>query len=635
MKAKSPAFKKRWNYIKVILMWMVGLILLIAMFLHKIDNPVIKALNNPWVLFSVGAVYTDIIGFKYFKLLYYELFKWKRFGMNAIIVLSTQVSFWYSLYQCIVGQSLIVVEASIFTILFLETGDIVRELMQGKAASDLKNLYALQPKFAHVLRENAVLDVKIKQIQKGETIIVKTNEIIPIDSILLTASGGIDTQIIDGEMLEKHYAKGDTLFSGMVNKGQDLQMKTIADSKNSLLSKMVAQIAKIQTDKSALQTKIDKIVIWFAPLLLILAVAGFLISYFVSNQNNIAKAIEVMITVLVAACPCALGIAIPMAIVIGSAKAAKQGIIFNSPEAFQRLGKIKYLAFDKTGTLTKGQVGVHSYTGSTAVLPYVLAIEELEIHPIATGIKKYLLSQGVEKYAGTLKNVAPLTYQTADQTIKLLNQKNLSPNLEWEIKKEDNDFIETYVVVNDKVVGLFKMADEIRENAKEIIQNIKQHHITPVMITGDKKVNALKVAHELGIEAVYYEKTAAEKLDIVKTLQSKNNNVAFVGDGVNDILAIQQANLSIAILSPSAFVQLGSDMTLLNPDISLIDKSINVAKLTTKIIYTNLFWAFLYNMVVIPLAIATIITPLIGMATMFASSILVLLNSLAFKMKKI
>jgi Cu+-exporting ATPase len=202
-------------------------------------------------------------------------------------------------------------------------------------------------------------------------------------------------------------------------------------------------------------------------LLLILAVAGFLISYFVSNQNNIVKAIEVMITVLVAACPCALGIAIPMAIVIGSAKAAKQGIIFNSPEAFQRLGKIKYLAFDKTGTLTKGQVGVHSYTGSTAVLPYVLAIEELEIHPIATGIKKYLLSQGVEKYAGTLKNVAPLTYQTADQTIKLLNQKNLSPNLEWEIKKEDNDFIETYVVVNDKVVGLFKMADEIRENAKE------------------------------------------------------------------------------------------------------------------------------------------------------------------------
>ncbi|AKU79912.1 copper transporting ATPase [Spiroplasma turonicum] len=589
---------------------------------------------NKYFLFSIAIFSTYIYGFNFIKKTYYELFVWRKIGMNLLIFISTQTAFIYSSYQLAINNFPELIEVNIFVVLFVKTGDIINNKLRKLVSKDLKSLISLIPNEVITVVNNTEKLKKLSLVKENELVKVLKDQVIPIDGFLVSENRKINTQIIDGENNNKTFFKHDTLFAGMINKDIDLIMKSTTTIKNSFLTKIINKVALVQSEKTKLQTIIDKIIIWFTPLIILLAICGFVLSYLVLNYGNIYIAIKIAITILVTACPCSLGIAIPLAIMIGSLKAAKKNIIFNKPDAFEKLIKINVIAFDKTGTLTKGEVKVVNFIGDESFLEILWIIESNLTHPLADGILNYIRDKNlIFNKENNFKKVNRFEFILNNKNYKLLPISKYSESFDkvinFDINKLENTT--TFLIENDVIVCLIEFKDKLRENVEESIQKFKSLGLEVFIITGDNKKVSEKLGLELKVDKVYYEKTIEEKLDVINNIQKQNKKVLYVGDGMNDILAIQKADLSISIITNSSFLNLESDVSLLNPNIWLIYESFKLAKFTKKIIITNLFWAFIYNSIVIPLAIFSVLTPMIGMALMFLSSFLVLLNSFILK----
>lgn len=629
--------KKYFELTLFLLTWAVALVALVAMILENYEKNIFTNIfANQWFLFSLGTFSTFALGWKYLWLAYNEIFRWHKFGMNIIIVMSTQLSVWFTLYLNLTGGVSDIVEASIYTILFLKTGDFVKSKLESKVTTELQSVVTVQPKFVDVLQNNILVRKKINEAIVGEIILVKASEIIPLDGKLISDFAKLNTQIINGENEPKKFKNGDTLFSGMINLDQDITIEIVNSKADSLLTKIVKQIDRIQFQKSKLQNNIDKIVLWFAPILFAVAIFGFLLSFFLLNKNNLEDAFRIAITVLVAACPCALGIAIPLAIAVGSAKSAKRGIIFNQTDVFYRLKKIKYIAFDKTGTLTNGRANVTEFVGDEKYLPIIGKLEKINGHTLSRATLQFLKSKKIEVAEINFEKVSERKFKNENHLYEILTLKEIDSSYDCEknISLDENLNTTSYFAIDKKIIARISYADTLRSGAKELILKLKNEKIKPIIISGDNKNSTQAIANELGIEEFYFDQTSESKAELISKFQKTKKGICFVGDGMNDSLAIKQSDLSISIVSPTSYAKLDSDLTLIDPNLFMLTSIFHYLSIVKINIIINLIWALSYNLVVIPLAFTSIINPLIGMGTMFLSSILIIINTLFFKFSK-
>ncbi|MCV3734235.1 cation-translocating P-type ATPase [Ureaplasma miroungigenitalium] len=634
-----------------------------------------------WIIFCLSSFVIFGLGYRFYRDAFYEVFKWKKIGSNLLVFVSTFVAYIYSLYALINNQ----IHYAIKTMGFFETacmivatmlvGGLVNARIKLKANQDLSKLNELDIKMYNAYDETTKTHTK-KVVFAGkvnELVFVPKGGIIPFDGQLLSDFADVDESSLTGEARPILKAKGHELIAGSINLGEGFIFKITKKYLDSTIHKILSKISDIEKAKPKVQKIADKLAIWFTPLIIAMAILSFVLQvcipsiqmwdvyFFNTHQVAIGdnidphlitldglivdydKAVHVAISVLVVSCPCAFGIAIPLAVLIGSAKAARNGIVFNDVQIFEKIKKVTAVAFDKTGTLTTGVLKVQKIYGDKQYLPLIYQLENVSLHPLAKSFIAYCLQKNIiiadqsveiQERAG----VGIIANNGQDQYI-LTNKKYLLDHgydfNELEISKinepEDELVSAAYLAVNNVVKTMITFSDEIRQDAYEAIQILKTYKIKTYVISGDNKKTVQRLAKELQIDEYYAEVKPEEKAAIIEKIQKQKEIVMFVGDGINDLLALKQADLAIATGSENQAANAVSDVNLINQDIINIAKLIKITKQTRLFILLNLLWAFGYNLLFIPLAVLGIIPPFISILIMTTSDIAVVGNSIVFK----
>uniref|UniRef100_A0A7C5U7W4 Cation-translocating P-type ATPase n=1 Tax=Fervidobacterium nodosum TaxID=2424 RepID=A0A7C5U7W4_9BACT len=525
-------------------------------------------------------------------------------------------------------------------------GRFIESYLRDKASKQVRELLSLQSKEARVITDKGEFLMPIEAIKEGLILLVKPGERIPTDGIIIDGFSMIDESMITGESLPVGKSKDEEVIGGSLNLTGVLKIKVTKTGEDTFLSKMINLIQEVQGAKVPIQALADKITNWFVPAIILLAFLSALIWYFNFDSMNmfthrirevlpwamhttdkLSFSVFVFLTTVVIACPCALGLATPMALIVGTSIAAKKGLLIRNAEAIQTAKEVGYVLFDKTGTITQGKPSVVYTNLPDDEKSIVKAIESLSNHPLARAIVEYLnqVSENnisIEKFEeihgrGVLAEVNGEEYFIGkpDDLTKYHNYTSEGFSI-VEVKK------------NGVVIGFFAIQDVLREDSKYAIEKLKDFGITPVMVTGDNKQTAEHIAKIIGIEYVYSNTKPHEKLNIVREFQSKGKKVIMVGDGINDAAALKGADIGIAIGSGSDLAIDNADIIITKGGISKVVNAIEISKETFNTIKKNLLFAFLYNVIAIPLAMLGLLHPAIAEASMAMSSITVILISI-------
>lgn len=525
------------------------------------------------------------------------------------------------------------------------TGRFIESHLRDKAAKEIKALISLQAKEATVLIENKETTLPISMIKSDYLVKVRPGERIPVDGIVMEGISSVDESFINGEPIPKKKEKEDTIIGGSINLTGVLLIKVTGVGEKSFLSQMIQLIKEAQGTKVPIQALADRITNWFVPTIIALALVSAVFWFFrlsihqsfllkakeifpwiLITDNSLSFAVFVFISTVVIACPCALGLATPMALVTGSGLAAKKGLIIRNAEAIQTSRDVAYVLMDKTGTITHGQPSVIHHNLSEEEMNIVASIESNSHHPLARAIAG---STKDEKKINEIDNIEEIpgkgvmaTYKEKTYFIgKPAEKSEYLPYLQKgqtvvEILKDKNKF------------GFIVLSDKIREDSKQAISKLKKLNILPVMVTGDDEITARVVAEETGIEKIYAGVKPEEKLEIVRDYQSHGKKVLMIGDGINDAASLKGADIGVAMGGGADLALDSADIVIIKKGISGLIDSINISVSIFKIIQQNLFWAFLYNTLAIPMAMLGLLHPAIAEGAMVFSSITVILNSL-------
>ncbi|WP_368486811.1 heavy metal translocating P-type ATPase [Spiroplasma sp. DGKH1] len=645
-----PAKVKDWNKRSVanLIKLLVGCVITCALMLGMINVYPLTYLSNKWFQWVGTTVVLVYPGFYYYKSMFNELFRWRTIGMYTLIGIGSLIAYAYSIYLVFDNPNhyhlFFETAAAIITILLI--GDTINASVQHKVTSGMKDILSLQVMTANLVTNNyqTVKEVNIKDINIGDLLLVKKGDKIPVDGKVNQGVAYINEVMLTGESNIIEKTVNDPVIGGTINEGNPFYMEALKVGNDTVLANILDKVAAIQAQKPRVQKIADKISQWFTPSVFILAAIAFLIQYFYVDVNNVSHAINIAIAVIIIACPCALGIATPLATAIGTSKAVKEGIIFNNAQVFEKITKIDAIAFDKTGTITTGELTVSKILGDRKNYPYIYNLELLSNHPIAKSIIKAISDQqpnlkltnfseqpgkGVSANFEN-KELTLISYQKAIQKFKIAD----------ELKNE----LATYphesatliaLVINNNIENIIILTDTIRLNAKSTIAKFKKMNIAVYMISGDDIVATKRIADEVGIENYHANVSPLDKAKIIEEIQHQNKVVAYVGDGINDVVALKQSDFAISMSQGSEVAIQASDITIIKPDILNIYKAFTSTKVTRKIIWSNFAWAFGYNIIMLPLAMAGIIPPMISAITMGASNLTVLLNSLVFNLVKI
>ncbi|WP_281271949.1 heavy metal translocating P-type ATPase [Hydrogenothermus marinus] len=595
------------------------------------------------------------MGWEFYKTSIYAL-KRKIADMNLLVAIGTSAAYFYSVIvlffpDLIPKAKNTYFESAAAIITFILIGRYLETKARNKATSFMKSLLKLKPEKATILVDGKEIEIPAENIVKGDIVVLKAGDKVAVDGIIIEGGCELDQSAITGESLPVFKSENENVISGSIVKNGYCKIKAITSGADNTINHIIKLILEAQSKKPKIAKLADKIVSYFVPSILIIAIFTFDIWYFFTE--NITVSLIPAVSVLIIACPCALGLATPIAVVSVVGRAAKEGVLIKNPEVLEIIDKVKSVIFDKTGTLTKASLKVVNFKFENPEykdLAYNLSLKTN--HPISKAIVEGLKSENdlkIENIEYIVGKGIKAYWQNKPiylGNLSLLEENNI--NLSENYKKILNKEIEKgrtviFLATNDKVLGYISLEDEIREEAKEVIKWLKENGYKVYMLTGDNEKTAKNVAKIVGIENVFSNVLPEYKLKIVKSLQEKGEKVIFVGDGINDAPSLSEADIGIAIGGKgSQLAKESGDVILLSDSLKAVIKFIKLSKIGKTTIKQNLFWAYVYNIIGIPIAAGILypingllLRPIFASIAMSLSSITVVLNALRIKVIKL
>ncbi len=634
-----------------------------------------------YVLWALATPVQFWAGLRFYKGAWGAL-KHRRADMNTLIAVGTSAAYFYSIVAVLFPSALTIggtepslyFDTSALIIAFILLGRYLEARAKGQTSAAIKNLIGLQPKTALVIRQGKEQEISIEDVQVGDLILVRPGERVPVDGIIFKGSPSLDESMVTGESLPVEKKPGDEVIGATINKTGSFQFKATRIGKDTTLARIVRLVEEAQGSKAPIQRLADVIASYFVPVVIGIALVTFVIWYFLGPSPSLTYAFLNFIAVLVIACPCALGLATPTAIMVGTGKGAEHGILIRSAEALERLYKIDTVLLDKTGTLTEGKprvtdiIAAAPYT-QEQVLRLAASVEHDSEHPLGEAVMKAAEEKKLPLLPTSKFKAIPGHGAEAQidkkkyllGSFKLMQDNNIKlGELEEKVTALWNDG-KTVIFLGaaGKAVGLIGLADTLKPGAVEVVAAIRRQGIEIAMVTGDNRRAAEAIARQAGIERVLAEVLPEHKSDEVRKLRDEGRVVAMVGDGINDAPALASADVGIAIGTGTDIAMETGDITLISGDLSGIATAISLSRRTMRTIKQNLFWAFAYNVILIPVAAGVLypafnsgvpsglnfilgdygfLNPILAAVAMAASSVTVVSNSLrlrGFKPKKI
>lgn len=620
--------------------------LVLGMVFHLLEQllgwhiPAFDFLNLFSVQLLLATPVQFVVGFPFYRKAWQSI-RTGSPGMDLLVVLGTTAAFCLSLYHGVQGKELYF-EASAVIISLVLLGRYLEARARGRASDAIRQLIRLQPKTARVIRDERIIDLPIESVVRGDRIIVRPGEKIPVDGVVIEGSSSVDESMLTGESLpiEKHL--GDTLVGATINQRGTLTLQATQVGDETVLAHIIRIVEDAQSGKAPIQKLADRISGVFVPVILLIALVTFLGWFFIGGDSTLA--ILNAVSVLVIACPCALGLATPTAAMVGTGIGASRGVLIRNTASLENAGALDTLILDKTGTITVGQPKLTDIVplgerSEDELLMIVAALESVSEHPLGNAFKKPVegrtLPQVVDFRAvpgkGIVGEVRQQLVQVGSRNLMLLADIDIRA-VESRIQKLEKEGKTVLIVaINRRIEALMAVADTVKPDSIEAIKALRELGLQLVMITGDHPTTASAIAREVGIEEVIAEVMPDEKREHVLAFQSQGKRVGMVGDGINDAPALTQADVGFAIGTGTDIAIESSDITLVHGTLSTLVTAIVLSRQTMRKIRQNLFWAFIYNTLGIPLASFGLLSPVLAGAAMAMSSVSVVTNSLLLR----
>ena len=638
---------------------------------HQIDMWIHEALDyfalahplyspTAWAVIALSAPVVIFVAYPIHKAALRNLF---HPTMDNLISMGSLAAFGWSIYANSTGVGDVYTEVAAGVIFFVILGRYLETRAKAKASNALSSLLALGSKDVTIIRGGFPLIVSIDQLQIGDEFEVRPGDRIATDGVVISGESSVDNSMLTGESKPINVGPGSQVIGASFNHNGRLIVRATRIGSDTELARITSMVITAQGTKAPIQRLADRISAVFVPIVTVLAIGTFAGWYF--TGSSLTKSISIAITVLVIACPCALGLATPVALLVASGRGALRGIVLRQPRTLEVARKVDTVLFDKTGTLTEGVMNVQQSTisldaGKTLgasfasilteknILASALAIESLDSHPVASSISKYAQSNGASKGEVSDFSVTPGAgaagrVRIADLSPVVLigspaavahSATAFHPSIKSAIEQGEADGFTVAVLAWDGVaLAVFAVGDQLKDNAAQTVTSLRARGITPWLVTGDSAQVAANVASAVGIDSAYVvsHATPETKLEIVQRLKSEGHTVLMIGDGINDAAALTAADLSMAMGTGTDTAINSADITLMQTGLNNVIEALKLSTKTIKIIRLNMGWALIYNVIGLPIAAAGLLTPLYAAAAMAASSVLVVTNSLRIK----
>lgn len=652
-KAREVASMKRDLIISALLTapMMIGMILMLL----GVHHPVVAFLHKPLVQLILATPVQFWIGSRYYKGAYHAI-KTKAPNMDVLVAMGTSAAYLLSVYNGFFaghhGDLYFESSATIITLILL--GKYLEQNAKSRTGNAIKQLMALQAKRATVIRDGVEKDIAIEEVLLHDLVRVRPGEQIPVDGKMTEGQTAVDESMLTGESLPVDKQVGDTVYGGTINTNGTIVFEATKIGSDTALSRIIRMVEEAQGSKAPIQAVADKVSGIFVPAVLVIALVTLLVTGFLTD--NWETAVIHSVAVLVIACPCALGLATPTAIMVGTGLGAKNGILIKGGESLESAANINGLIVDKTGTVTHGKPSVTDFEviaedryTKTAALEILASLENLSEHPLAQAITGYAKEKNIAidlpvaqfqaiTGAGISGEVSGTLFYVGTKRLLAAHGVSLPPAVEREAAQmESQGKTVMYLADDTEAVAFVSVADKVKETSRQAILALQKQGVDVYMLTGDNKRTAQYIGEQVGLDEahIFAEVLPEVKAEYVKKLKTEGKFVAMAGDGINDAPALANADVGIAMGTGTDIAMETADVTIMNGDLQNIVKTIHLSHLTMKKIKQNLFWAFVYNTVGIPFAALGYLNPIVAGAAMAFSSVSVLTNSLSLNRKKI
>ncbi len=625
--------------------------LLLAMILSvfHVEKSWIAVLHNPYFQLAIATPIQFGIGYRFYKHAYFAL-RSKSANMDVLIAMGTSAAYFFSVYNLFFEQvpagmmKDLYFEAAAIIITLILLGKYLEAVAKGRTSEAIKKLMSLQAKTARVIRKGVEEDIPIEEVELGDIVVVRPGEKVPVDGRITEGNSALDEAMLTGESLPVDKKSGDSVFGATINKFGTFKFEVTKVGRDTALSQIIRMVEEAQGSKAPIQKIADQVAGVFVPAVLVIALVTFL-AWFLTGAG-INKALISAVAVLVIACPCALGLATPTAIMVGTGKGAESGILIKGGEHLEMAYKLNAVVLDKTGTITRGEpevtdvLSLNSLT-EDEILKTAAISEKSSEHPLGVAIyergkKKWESLPDPDKFEAIPGRGIMAVVDDREiyiGTRKLMNEKSIATgNIEATIARlEDEGKTAMLMATDNNLEAVLAVADTLKENSREAIADLQQMGIEVYMITGDNQRTANAIAKQVGITNVLAEVLPENKAEEVEKLKAQGKIVAMVGDGINDAPALATADIGMAIGTGTDIAMEAADITLMRGDLRTIAAAIRLSRKTINKIKQNLFWAFIYNIIGIPFAALGYLSPIIAGAAMAFSSVSVVTNSLSLK----